>query len=121
MVEIKSGETISIAGLISEEMRNSIDRFPGLGDIPILGILFRSQEFKKRQTELVIFVTPRLARAIDPQKVKLPTEEFVEPNDLEFYLLGRIQGRKPQATERVPSSSLGPDKTGSEGAFGHDL
>ena len=121
IVEIKSGETISIAGLISEDLRNTIDRFPGLGDIPILGILFRSQEFKKRQTELVIFVTPRLARAIDPQKVKLPTEDFVEPSDLEFYLLGRIQGRKPQAAGSAPSGSLGPDKTGSEGAFGHDL
>jgi pilus assembly protein CpaC len=121
IVEIKSGETISIAGLISEDLRNNIDRFPGLGDIPILGILFRSQEFKKRQTELVIFVTPRLARAIDPQKVKLPTEDFVEPSDLEFYLLGRIQGRKPQAAGAAPSGSLGPDKTGSEGAFGHDL
>jgi pilus assembly protein CpaC len=120
-VEIKTGETISIAGLISEDLRNSIDRFPGLGDIPILGILFRSQEFKKRQTELVIFVTPRLARAFDPQKAKLPTENFVEPNDLEFYLLGRIQGHKPQAPDNTPVRTLGPDKTGSEGTFGHDL
>lgn len=123
MVEIKSGETISIAGLISENLRSSVNQFPGLGNIPILGILFRSQEFQKRQTELVIFVTPRLARAYDPQQAKLPTDDFVEPSDLEFYLLGRVHGRKPRETETAPtpSGSLGPDKTGSEGAFGHDL
>jgi pilus assembly protein CpaC len=122
-VEIKTGQTISIAGLISEDLRESINRFPGIGDIPVLGMLFSSQYFQKRQSELVMFVTPRLANAFDPQQAKLPTDNFVEPSDLEFYLLGRTQGRKPQVGNQAPAptGALGPDKSGSEGAFGHDL
>ena len=111
-VEIPSGQTIAIAGLINENLQESVDKFPGLGDLPVLGSLFRSQEFTKGQTELVIFVTPRLAAPFDPELAKLPTDDFVEPNDMEFYLLGRMEGSKP---------SLGPDKAGSEGKFGHEL
>jgi hypothetical protein len=77
-----------------------------------VGNLFRSQEFIKGQTELVIFVTPRLAKAFDADLAKLPTDDFIEPSDTEFYLLGRMEGRRP---------SLGPDKTGAEGVFGHEL
>ncbi|WP_295438863.1 type II and III secretion system protein family protein [uncultured Thiodictyon sp.] len=120
-VEIKSGQTIAIAGLINESLRENVDKFPGLGEIPVLGMLFRSQEFVKKQTELVIFVTPRLARSFDPQQVKLPTDSFVEPSDLEFYLMGRTQGRKHQPGDSTPTGTLGPDKSGSEGFFGHDL
>lgn len=111
-VEVPSGQTIAIAGLISENLRENLRKFPGLGDIPILGNLFRSQEFVKGQTELVIFVTPRLARPFDGALAKLPTDDFVEPNDTEFYLLGKMEGRRP---------SLGPDKAGAEGKFGHEL
>ncbi len=111
-VEVPSGQTIAIAGLINENLRESVRKFPGLGDLPILGNLFRSQEFIKGQTELVIFVTPRLAKAFDADLAKLPTDDFIEPSDTEFYLLGRMEGRRP---------SLGPDKTGAEGVFGHEL
>ncbi len=111
-VEVPSGQTIAIAGLINENLRENLRKFPGLGDLPILGHLFRSQEFVKGQTELVIFVTPRFAKPFDPQRVKLPTDDFVEPDDTEFYLLGKMEGRRP---------SLGPDKTGTEGKFGHEL
>jgi pilus assembly protein CpaC len=112
-VEVPSGQTIAIAGLINENLRESVHKFPGLGDLPILGNLFRSQEFIKGQTELVIFVTPRLAKAFDAELAKLPTDDFVEPNDTEFYLLGRMEGKR--------RPSLGPDKTGAEGIFGHEL
>jgi pilus assembly protein CpaC len=111
-VEVPSGQTIAIAGLINENLRESLRKFPGLGDLPILGNLFRSQEFVKGQTELIIFVTPRFAKPFDPELAKLPTDDFVEPDDTEFYLLGRMEGRRP---------SLGPDKGGSEGKFGHEL
>jgi pilus assembly protein CpaC len=112
-VEVPSGQTIAIAGLINENLRENLRKFPGLGDIPILGNLFRSQEFVKGQTELVIFVTPRLAKPFDSALAKLPTDDFVEPNDTEFYLLGKMEGRRP--------SSLGPDKAGAEGKFGHEF
>jgi pilus assembly protein CpaC len=111
-VEVPSGQTIAIAGLINEKLRESVDKFPGIGDLPILGPLFRSQEFIKGQSELVIFVTPRLAAPFSPDLVKLPTDAFVEPNDTEFYLMGKLEGGNPQ---------MGPDKSGAEGKFGHEL
>jgi pilus assembly protein CpaC len=121
-VEVKSGQTIAIAGLINESLRENVDKFPGLGSLPLIGVLFRSQQYVKGQTELVIFVTPRLARSFNPQYVKLPTDSFVEPNDLEFYLLGRLQGRKYPANERhATGGGMAPDRAGSEGHFGHDL
>jgi pilus assembly protein CpaC len=121
-VEVQTGQTIAIAGLINETLRENVDKFPGLGDVPVLGMLFRSQEFVKGQTELVIFVTPRLARSFDPTQVKLPTDSFVEPSDLEFYLMGRLKARPPeQRSDLSTETGMGPDKSGSEGQFGHDL
>ncbi|MCY1267216.1 type II secretion system protein D [compost metagenome] len=113
-VELGNGQTIAIAGLISENTRDFVSRFPGLGDLPVLGHLFRSQQFINGETELVILVTPHLAKPVDARTVRLPTEKFVEPSDLDFYLLGKTKGREPG--RRVPVS-LGV----SEGAFGHDL
>ncbi len=121
-VEVQSGQTIAIAGLINETLRENVDKFPGLGEVPVLGVLFRSQEFVKGQTELVIFVTPRLARSFDPTLVKLPTDSFVEPSDLEFYLMGRLKARPPEErSDFATGGGMGPDKSGSEGYFGHDL
>jgi len=110
-VELMDGQTIGIAGLLSENMREVVNKFPGLGDIPILGYLFRSQEYVKGETELVILVTPHLARPILPGDIKLPTDNFVEPNDAEFYLLGRMEG------------SASPDQSGggTKADFGHEL
>ena len=113
-VELGNGQTIAIAGLISENSRDYVSRFPGLGDIPVLGQLFRSQQYINGETELVILVTPHLVTPLDARAVRLPTENFVEPSDLEFYLLGRTKGSQPG---RVVPVSLGV----SEGRFGHDL
>jgi pilus assembly protein CpaC len=112
-VELSNGQTIAIAGLINENMRDAVSRFPGLGDISIIGHLFRSQEFISGETELVILVTPHIAKPVDAKLVRLPTERFVAPNDFEFYMLGKTKGRNP----RVVPASLG--MTGS--SFGHDI
>jgi pilus assembly protein CpaC len=113
-VELGTGQTIAIAGLISESTRDSVSRFPGLGDIPVIGNLFRSQEFISGETELVILVTPHLAKPIDARSVRLPTEKIVAPSDVDFYLLGRTKGR---GEGRQVPVSLGV----SEGNFGHGL
>ncbi|MCL7461215.1 type II and III secretion system protein family protein [Pseudomonas sp. NW5] len=113
-VELGDGQTIAIAGLINDSARDFVSRFPGLGDIPVLGHLFRSQEFISGETELVILVTPYLVKPTDARAVRLPTERFVEPSDLDFYLLGKTKGDTGE--HRVPVS-LGI----SEGRFGHDL
>lgn len=113
-VELSDGQTMGIAGLISDTVREDINKFPGLGDLPVLGYLFRSQEFQKSETELVIFVTPHLAGPTPPDRVRLPTDAFVEPSDVEYYLMGRMEARPPSLPEA-------PKQGGLEGSFGHDL
>ena len=75
-VEVPSGQTIAIAGLINESLREGSSKFPGLGDLPIIGSLFRSQNYQKGQTELVMFVTPRLARPIRPEHGPVADGQF---------------------------------------------
>jgi pilus assembly protein CpaC len=87
---------MGIAGLINEDLRQAVQKFPGLGSIPVLGNLFRSQQFIKGETELVILVTPRLARPMPKDRIRLPTDDFIEPGNMEFYLLGRMEGKPPR-------------------------
>jgi pilus assembly protein CpaC len=112
-VELKEGQTIGIAGLISENLRQTITKFPGLGDIPVLGTLFRSQDFINNESELVIVVTPHIAKPMNPQDIRLPTDKFVEPSDTDFYLMGRMEGRTKES-ENSPDPSGGTDSN-----FGH--
>ncbi|WP_070990015.1 type II and III secretion system protein family protein [Halofilum ochraceum] len=127
-VELESGKTIAIAGMIDESLRENVNKFPGLGELPIIGMLFRSQEYIKDQTELVIFVTPRLAKPIAVERMRLPTDDFVEPTGLEYYLLGRHSMRRQDSGEERDAdrpasleSRLTAMGGGSEGRFGHDL
>jgi len=104
-VELSDGQTIGIAGLMNENMNNAVNKFPGLGDIPILGTLFRSQAYQKGQTELVIFVTPRLAKPIEPANIQLPTDNVHEPSNLDFYLNGKVESAAPPQTGPPAPSS----------------
>ncbi|MBY5946366.1 type II and III secretion system protein family protein [Photobacterium rosenbergii] len=126
-VELGNGQTIGIAGLLNESVSDVVDKLPGLGDLPVIGQLFRSQSFRKGETELVILVTPRLAKPVRRQDLSLPTDSFVEPNDWEFYLLGRMSELKAQKQQSnytptsTPSSVTLSPSAGSEGQFGHSL
>ena len=91
-VELGDGQSMGMAGLLDDNLRELVTKFPGLGDIPVLGALFRSNQFQKGQTELVIMVTPRLAKPVAPGSVTLPTDKFVEPTDSEFYWKGQLEG-----------------------------
>ncbi len=104
-VELREGQTIAIAGLISEDLREIVTKFPGLGEIPILGALFRSQEFINNETELVIIVTPHLAKPLRKENIRLPTDSFIEPSDADFYLFGRLEGRRKPAAMPAPSAA----------------
>ena len=112
-VELADGQTMAIAGLLNESMREVVNKFPGLGDVPVLGHLFRSQEFEKGETELVIMVTPQLAKPIDPDQIKLPTDHFIEPSDTEFYLLGRTLGSPAQMSDTDNTGANNTDATDS--------
>ncbi len=125
-LELADGQTIGIAGLLSENIREKVRKTPGLGDIPILGQLFTSKEFVSGETELVILVTPRLAKPIDRNKLTLPTDGFVAPSDWEFYLLGknsRFEKQKVFSSAATNENSVTPPAVqgGSEGTFGHSL
>jgi pilus assembly protein CpaC len=91
-MELDDGQTLGIAGLINDTLRENINKFPGLGDIPILGQLFTSQSYLKNETELMIFVTPHLVKPVDAKKIRLPTDAYSDPTDVEFYLQGRTEG-----------------------------
>ena len=107
VVELSDGQTIGLAGLLSETTSSLITAFPGLGSIPVLGALFRSQSYQKGETELVILVTPRLARPLPPGKIRLPTDAYVEPTDLDFFFRGLLEHPRP----KNPAGSL-PEDTG---------
>jgi len=103
VVELSDGQTIGLAGLLSETTATTITRFPGLGSLPVLGALFRSQSYQKGETELVILVTPRLARPLPPGKVRLPTDAYVEPTDMDFFFRGQMEHNGPK--KPVPSAA----------------
>lgn len=91
VVELRDGQSFAIAGLIRSSLREKLSKYPVLGDIPILGTLFRSSEFQKSESELIILVTPHLVKPIEAESVVMPTDDFIEPNDLDFYGFGKIE------------------------------
>jgi pilus assembly protein CpaC len=110
-VEVKDGQTFAIAGLLSQNTRDVINKFPILGDIPVLGTLFRSTSYQKNETELVTLVTPHLVKPMAAGGARLPTDKYIEPNDVETYLLGIQQGREehnprpPGTVGNVPAAA----------------
>jgi pilus assembly protein CpaC len=120
-VELREGQTMGLAGLINEKLREAVTKFPGLGNIPVLGALFRSQDFINEETELVITVTPRLAKPMAPEDIRLPTDNFVEPSEAEFFLLGKLEGRPERSEAADGDNTARAEGSGVEGTFGHQL
>ena len=114
-VELGSGQSFMIAGLMSNNSQNLLKKTPGVGDIPILGSLFRSTNFRKGETELVIVVTPYLVNPVGANDIKLPTDGFQSPNELQ-RLLGNMEndGKSgatrpvPRAADPAPGAAAGP-------------
>lgn len=89
-VELGSGQSFAIGGLISNTTRNNLDKVPALGDLPVLGTLFRSTRFRRSESELVIIVTPYLVAPVGATQLALPTDNLEDPSDLQRILEGRI-------------------------------
>jgi pilus assembly protein CpaC len=107
-VELPSGGTIALAGLISDDTRQNIDGFPGAKDIPIIGTLFRSRDYIKQETELVVIVTPYLVKPTSRQELATPADGLVAATDMKANFLGelnRIYGR----SEAAPAGDLKGD------------
>ncbi|MET1755625.1 type II and III secretion system protein family protein [Novosphingobium sp. RD2P27] len=114
-VELGSGQSFMIAGLLSNSSQNTIQKLPGAGDLPILGSLFRSTSYRRGETELVIVVTPYLVNPMDASQVVLPTDGFRAPDDLQRILgnmetdirSGAAQGRPQAAPNATTASGVG--------------
>ena len=91
-VELRDGQSFSVAGLIQNDTQLSQNQLPWLGDIPILGSLFKSSSFQKHESELVVIVTPRLVQPSVPgQTVATPLDATQPANDVEFFALGQLE------------------------------
>ncbi|MBL4916453.1 type II and III secretion system protein family protein [Szabonella alba] len=91
-VEMRDGESFAIAGLLQDDFRNLNGQVPWLGDIPVLGALFRSTEYQRAQSELVIIVTPHLVTPTRGEALALPTDRVRVPTEREMFLFGKVTG-----------------------------
>ena len=124
-IELADGQSFAIGGLMRDNVREIINKYPGLGDIPILGALFRSTSFQKDETELLIIVTAHLVKPLDMTAQTLPTDYFEEPNDFEFYLMGYAEkgGFGGKAGHKSPAAEVLSNRVtrgrAMEGQVGH--
>lgn len=107
-VELGSGQSFMIAGLLSNSANTSIDKYPGLGDVPVLGALFKSNGWRRNETELVIVVTPYLVKPVSESEIKLPTDGYNTPADLERILLNKTATTTNGNLER-PKPTVAPE------------
>ncbi len=120
-VQLNDGQSFAIGGLIKNNINETIKAFPILGEIPILGALFRSSEFQNDRTELLFVVTPRLVKPLPPD-YRLPTDSFIEPTRSEFFLGGRMEAtpNEPQPAAEPPKAAVKgsiPPQQGKPGGF----
>ena len=109
-VELGSGQSFMIAGLLQNSNQNSVEKTPFLGDLPVLGALFRSNSFQRNETELVLIVTPYLVKPISNQAA-VPTDGYRAPDDIQRNFLGqtfngRSGVREPTAVQAVPAAPI---------------
>ncbi len=121
-VELGDGQSFAIAGLLQEDFEDAVRQFPILGDVPVLGTLFRSTAWRNGQTELVVIVTPHLVRPVRPGSLLSPDELFDAPTQAELFLLGRTEGRGDD--DRFEGEAPPPglvDAAGIVGPYGYIL
>ncbi|PCD03311.1 secretion system protein [Sphingomonas spermidinifaciens] len=107
-VELGSGQSFMIAGLLQNNHDNQIEKTPGLGDLPVLGTLFRSNGFRRQETELVIVVTPYLVKPVDANQIALPTDGYKTPTDVERILLGQLESLSSHRDRPKPGMAVPP-------------
>jgi len=120
-VQLYDGQTLALAGLLQDNLREEVKKIPGLGDIPVLGALFKSTSYLQEKTDLMIAVTPHLVQPVAAGSLEFPGEHFQPPTWYEFYLEGRLEGRRPsQQGEPQPGEPVKSEQTGGlEGTFGY--
>lgn len=120
-VELRDGESFTIAGLLRDDYQNAIRQYPFIGDLPILGNLFRSTDYQRNQTELVMIVTPHLAVPTRTRQAT-PADYYTPPSDFELFVFGAQQGLANGVNpEDRALMGLDPTKVGVDGSYGHVL
>ena len=109
-VQLHDGQSFAIAGLLKNNITENIKRFPVLGNIPIIGALFRSSSFQNEKTELLFVVTPRLVKPLSAD-YKLPTDNFNEPSNAEFFLNGKLEGKATKSAIVVDKDASSQSST----------
>jgi pilus assembly protein CpaC len=105
-VELRDGQSFVIGGLLQTDNKNQIEQLPWLGSVPVLGALFSSKSFQKNETDLAIIVTPRLVRPARPGDVlKTPADDTLQPNDVDFFLLGKSEVTREEAKQLTPATA----------------
>jgi pilus assembly protein CpaC len=100
-VEMRDGESFAIAGLLQDDFRDSNSQVPWIGDVPIIGALFRSTEYQRSQSELVIIVTPHLVTPTSGEALALPTDRVRLPSERDLFLFGNTESRQTGAAGEV--------------------
>ncbi len=105
-LELGSGESFAMAGLLQNTTNSQVEKMPGLGDLPVLGPLFRSTNFQRNESELVVIVTPYISQPIsDPRSIRLPTDGLAPANDIDLILRGRVAARNPSPSDGTTAVS----------------
>lgn len=107
-VQLYDGQSFAIGGLIKNNVTTNVKAFPLLGEIPVLGALFRSSDFQTDRTELVFVITPHLVKPLAPG-YKLPTDGYIQPSRGEFFLQGKMEGKQPPAPAQTATAPTGFD------------
>ncbi len=106
-VELGSGQSFAIGGLLQNNLNDTVNKLPGLGDLPILGPLFRSTQFQRNESELVIIVTPYLVEPSN-QRIATPLDGFVPPRNADLILTGKTVGQVPPTPSAASQGLVGP-------------
>jgi pilus assembly protein CpaC len=120
-VDLKDGQSFAIAGLIQSDFEDTVQQYPGLADVPIVGALFRSADFQRSETELVIIVTPHLVKPARPGDLVLPTDTFVPPSEFDLFGRGIVETAAPDGSPqyRAPAGQGVDRRGGLDGRVGH--
>ena len=113
-VEMRDGESFAIAGLLQDDFRDLNGQVPWLGDVPILGALFRSADYQRNQSELVIIVTPHLVTPVRGDTLALPTDRVRLPTEKELFLFGKTAGKQRGAAGEVARQDF-------SGSYGYSM
>ena len=102
-VELGSGQSMMIAGLLNNQLSSSVDKMPGVGDIPVLGALFKSNGWRRNETELMIVITPYLVKPVSDSEIRLPTDGINSIDDAQRAIMGKVLDKSKDVNRPMPT------------------